>query len=137
MISFSDLEDAFLFVSSEAPFTHSAVINKNTGTTYYQSDLSDFNDFPEDVESEEYLDIPHKQDLDLGTNLVFDFVSKFIPDKYDDVNRIFNNKGAYRRFKALLESLGKLEKWYDFENERTKLALLEWCKENNLIISDE
>ena len=97
MISFSDLEDAFLFVSSEAPFTHSAVININTGTTYYQSDLSDFNDFPEDVESEEYLDIPHKQDLDLGTNLVFDFVSKFIPDKYDDVNRIFNNKGAYRR----------------------------------------
>ena len=137
MISFSDLEDAFLFVSSESPLTHSAVINKNTGKTYYQSDLSDFNDFPEDVESEEYLDIPHKQDLDLGTNLVFDFVSKFIPDKYDDVNRIFNNKGAYRRFKALLESLGKLEKWYDFENERTKLALLEWCKENNLIISDE
>ena len=72
MISFSDLEDAFLFVSSESPLAHSAVINKNTGTTYYQSDLSDFNDFPEDVESEEYLDIPHKQDLDLGSNILFE-----------------------------------------------------------------
>ncbi len=137
MISFSDLEDAFLFVSSESPLTHSAVINKNTGKTYYQSDLSDFDDFPEDVESEDYIDIPHKNDLDLGRNLVFEFASKFIPDKYDDVNRIFNNKGAYRRFKALLESLGILEKWYKFENERTKLALLDWCKQNNLEITDE
>ena len=137
MISFSDLEDAFLFVSSESPLAHSAVINKNTGKTYYQSDLSGFDDFPEDVESEDYIGIPHKNDLDLGSNLVFEFASKFIPDKYDDVNRIFNKKGAYRRFKALLESLEMLEKWYDFENERTKLALLDWCKQNNLEIPDE
>ncbi|NIA28891.1 MAG: hypothetical protein GWP06_03125 [Actinobacteria bacterium] len=62
MINFSDLEDAFLFVSSDQPFMHSAVINKKTGETFYQSELSDIDEFPDDVSSEDYVEIPHKND---------------------------------------------------------------------------
>ena len=45
MIDFSDLEDAFLFVGSDQPFMNSAIVNKRTGETFYQSELSGIDDF--------------------------------------------------------------------------------------------
>ena len=45
---------------------------------------------------------------------------------------IFRRKGAYSRYKDFLESKGVLENWYEYENERQKVALKEWCKENNI-----
>jgi len=37
---------------------------------------------------------------------------------------IFNRKGAYARFKSLLEGAGKVEKWYTFEAKHTEQAVL-------------
>ena len=132
MISFSEIEDAFLYVSSDHPFTNSAVINKKKGKIFYRSEYSDIDEFPEDVENEYYIEIPHKNDLDLGQNLVFEFVSKYIPDRFDEVDSYFRKKGAYSKYKYLLERLNLLEKWYEFEDERTKTALQEWCRDNGL-----
>ena len=132
MIKFSDIELAFLFVSSDQPEMNSAAINKKTGEIYYQSDFTDTDEFPEDVDSEDYIYMPHKNDLDLGRDLVFDFAAKHLPQKTSEVNRIFSERGAYRRFKELLDSIGSLETWYNFEDEQTKKALREWCKENGL-----
>lgn len=134
MIRFRDIEDAFLFVSSDQPFMNIAVINRKTGKTYYKSELLDNDDFPADVESEDYIVIPHKNDLDLGRALVFEFVSQHLPQKMDRVNEMFHRRGAYRAFKAMLESLRMLEKWYAFEDEHTKSALRKWCEENELQI---
>ena len=132
MISFSDIEDAFLYVSSDMPFMNSALLNKKTGKIYYRSEMAGEDDFPENIKSEEYIEIPHKNDLDLGVRLVFDFVSKYIPKEYEEVEYIFRKRGAYRRYKDLLDSLNMLDKWYEYEDERTKSSLLEWCKENDI-----
>lgn len=43
------------------------------------------------------------------------FSADELPSRYRDVAAMFHRKGAYRRFKAVLESLGLLEKWYKFE----------------------
>ena len=136
MIIFSEIEDAFLFVSSDQQFMHFAVINRNTGEIYYKSDLAGIDEFPEDVESEDYIDIPHKNDLNLGRNLVFDFVSRLFPQKTEEIERIFRRRGAYGNYKSLLDSIGLLEKWYEFENQQTKDALLQWCKENGLELKE-
>jgi len=72
MIDFSDLEDAFLFVGSDQPFMNSAIVNKRTGETFYQSELSGIDDFPENFEGDNFIEIPHKNDLDLGRDLVFE-----------------------------------------------------------------
>lgn len=136
MINFNDLENAFFFVSSEQPFMHSAVINRKTGETFYQSELTDTDEFPDDVDSEDYVAIPHKNDLDLGTELVFDFVSRYLPQKMAEVNRMFNARGAYSRFNSLLDSVGLREKWNEFENEQIRFALRQWCKENGLEINE-
>ncbi len=132
MINFSDIEDAFLYVSSDQPFMNTAVLNKKTGETFYHSELSGEDDFPEDVENEDYIGIPHKNDLNLGRNLVFDFVHKYIPEKSDEVDSFFHRKGAYSNYKYLLEKLNLLDKWHKFEDEKTKTILLEWCQKNGI-----
>jgi hypothetical protein len=92
--------------------------------------MGDSDELPEDIEeNENYISIPHKSDLDLGRNLVFDFVEANIPDEFERVRAIFSRKGAYARYKDLLEARGQLEAWYNFENEATENALRAWCKE--------
>lgn len=136
MIPYYNVEEAFLFVSSAKPFLNLAVINRKTGETFYKSGLSGIDDFPEDVDAGDYIGIPHKMDLELGQELVFAFVEQYLPQKIDEVDQIFRRRGAYSRYKSLLESLGMLEKWHQFENEQIKEALLEWCRQRGLDISE-
>jgi hypothetical protein len=56
------------------------------------------------VDCEAMVAIPHKNDLDLGQSLVFEFVASTLPDEYDRVRDIFRHRGAYGRFKDLLDS---------------------------------
>ena len=134
MIDFDELEEAFLFVSAGPPFINHAIVNKKTGKIFYRTDFAGVDDFPEDYESDDYVAIPHRNDLDLGQRLAFDFVANRLPDRSDEVYAMFHARGAYRRFKGLLESLGLLDEWYDFENERTRDALRQWCESEGLQI---
>jgi hypothetical protein len=70
--------------------------------------------------------------LSLGTNLVFDYVSVHLPDEFERVRGFFNNRGAYARYKDLLQEKGQLEDWYEFENKTIEVALREWCRENGI-----
>jgi hypothetical protein len=94
-------------------------------------------DLPEDIEdSDKYISIPHKNDLDLGKALVIEFTSQYLPEEIGRVYSIFNRKGAYSRFKELLEKKGFLDKWYKFEDGRQKAALKEWCRKNKIRYTD-
>lgn len=135
MIIFDDLENAFEFVSADLQYMNRAVINRKTGQIFYQSDDTD-EEFPDEIDSEDYIVVPHKNDLDLGRELVYDFVSKHLAQKYGQVKQMFSRPGAYSQFKDLLLSMGLLEKWYQFENEETKSALLQWCKDVSLEIEE-
>jgi hypothetical protein len=78
------------------------------------------------------LAIPHKNELNLGINVAFDFVQEYLPTEYDNVRSIFHRKGAYARFKSLLENADKIEEWYKFEAKPTEQALRDWCSEQNI-----
>lgn len=136
MINYSDLEMAFLFVSMSPPDENYAYLNKETGDTYYVSEFGDADDLPDDLdENEDYISIPHKNDLELGRNLVFDFVAANLPDVFEKVRSIFSSKGAYARYKDLLEYNGQLEAWYDFEKRATEQALRQWCNDNDIEVT--
>jgi hypothetical protein len=80
-MKFDDIELAFLFVSGAAQFTNSALLCKETGEIYYISEMGDSDELPEDIEdSDQYIEIPHKNDLDLGNRLVMDFVAEYCPE---------------------------------------------------------
>ena len=133
--TFSDIEDAFNFVGSGPMCEREAVLNTETGELYYQSDMSGIDEFLEDVDDDKYIYIRHKNELNLGRDLVFRFVAQTIPEKLDNVERIFRRRGAYSRYKDLLDRVGQLEQWYEFELEAQNKALKEWCKESEIDIT--
>lgn len=130
-VSFQDLQDAFQFVSAGGFGEHQAVTDRRSAKIHWHSDEVDLEEeWPDDVEDETYVAVPNKQDLRLGTALVFEFVRASLPDDYDEVSRIFSRRGAYARFKAFLERRGALERWYDFSDKAEEAALRAWCAEN-------
>ncbi len=132
-IKFQDIELAFEYVSSAQPFMNSAYISKTTGQIYYHSEMYDSDELPEDFyERHDYIEIPHKNDLDLGQSLVWQFVNEEIPGLTDKIRGFFSRRGAYSRYKSFLEEIGLLQRWYDFENERQTKVIREWCEENDI-----
>jgi len=132
-IKFQDIELAFEYVSSSQPLMNSAYISKTTGQIYYHSEMYDSDELPEDFyEKHDYIEIPHKNDLDLGQSLVWQFVNEEIPGLTDKIRGFFSRRGAYSRYKSFLEEIGLLQRWYDFENERQTSAIREWCEENDI-----
>ena len=65
-----------------------------------------------------------------------DFVTEYCPELLGKVNNIFSRKGAYSRYKELLESKGLLDKWHNYENQRTKDELRQWCTDNGIELTD-
>jgi len=110
-VKYEDLSVAFDFVSFAAPMEHQAYISIDTGTIYWISELNPLEEeIPEDLEtSDRYIAIPHKNDLDLGSDLALRFAAAELPDRYNMVAQFFRHRGAYARFKELLASEGSLE----------------------------
>jgi hypothetical protein len=138
-IQFSDIEDAFFFVSSASMYTNSAILCKESGKIFYQSDYleEEADEITEEIlENEDCIEIPHKNELDLGRDLVFEFVEEHLPGDFERARNIFRRKGAYRRYKDLLEERGLLKKWFDFENRIQTRALRAWCEDNKIKLND-
>ena len=135
-VKYEDLSAAFDFVSFAAPMEHHAYISIDTGTIYWISELNPLDEeVPEDLEtSDRYIPIPHKNDLDLGSDLALRFAEAELPDRYNSVAQLFRHRGAYARFKELLASEGSLDKWYAFEAESTERALRDWCTANAISV---
>lgn len=137
-VSFRDLQDAFEFVSVGTG-EHEAFLCKKSGKIYFHSDLADdLDELPDDVgDSDKFLQIPDKRAFDLGKPLVLDFAREFLADDFEDVRQFFGKKGAYARFKGLLERRGALDQWYAFEAKAEVNALRAWCDLNRIELADE
>ncbi len=134
-VDYDDLELAFYFVSSNGPSAGNAYISLDIGKIHWVSDLIDAEEeeVPADVEtSDRYVSVPHKNELDLGRFLVTRFVRQALPDCEKEVDAIFRRRGAYGRYKEFLDSRGKLEQWYRFEEDARAEALREWCLEKGI-----
>jgi hypothetical protein len=133
-VKFDDLLDAFEFVSAGQPIEHEAYLCVPTGVIHYHSEFGDNEEpLPDDIEdSEKYLAIPHKNDLDLGKRLALRFADELLSDVVDDVYDIFRRRGAFGRFKSLLERRGMLQQWYEYEEKSRKDALRRWCEDSGI-----
>jgi hypothetical protein len=136
--SLKDLQEAFEFVCAASGGEHQAFLCKQTGKLYCHSELCDDLDIlPDDIDdSEKFLPIPHKIDLDLGKPLALDFARQFLLGDFDDVRQFFSRKGAYARFKDLLARRGALDQWYEFEAKAEESALRVWCDLNSIELGD-
>jgi hypothetical protein len=137
-VKFDDLSLAFDFVGSAPPSENNACISLDTGQVHWTSALNPLDEeVPPDLEtSDRYLLLPHKTELDLGRDLALRFAVSELPHCYDRIVGLFRRKGAYARFKDLLDSEGALERWYKYEAEATEKALRAWCAENDIHLTE-
>lgn len=134
-VKLSDLILAVDFSTSGASFDSCAYVNRHSGDIFYTGDFVDDEELPDDLdENSDYVEIPSKQAMDLGDRLVFRFSAEYLPDHVDTVQVIFSRRGAYGRFKDLLEQVGKLEEWYRYEENAVSEAVLEWCRANEITV---
>ena len=112
-INLSELQGALEWVSNDL-MDNEAYVCRGTGDIFWTSSelnvLDEMDRIPDDVDNaEKYVPVPRSHDLDLENRLAFDFARQFVADQYDDVRSIFRHRGAYRRFKDLLERRDSLE----------------------------
>ncbi len=134
----SELLDAFEWVSAAGPFENTAYVSRQSGRIVWDTDTGDLEEaLPENMEDGTlYVCVPHKNDLGLGQALVFRFLEANAPDAYDQVRVFFSRRGAYARFKDILERRGLLEAWYAYEQKACESALREWAESEELEVME-
>jgi hypothetical protein len=78
--------------------------------------------------------VPGPRDLGLGQRLVFGFVAETLPQCEQEVQGFFRRRGAYAKFKDLLDHHAELEAWYAYESSARDTALLEWAAQVGLVV---
>lgn len=132
MIKLDDLELGLEFNSSGPYSDNEVYIDSETGQVIYVSDIID-EEPPSDIyENDKYIMLPTKQELGLGKPLPLEFAREQGHDFFNEVYSIFASRGAYSRFKGLLEHKGLLEQWYNYEQEHINKALMAWCSDNDI-----
>lgn len=136
-VKLTELVAAFDWVSAAGPFENAAYVNRETGAIHWSSSMNELDEeLPDDIEDgTRYLAVPHKNELGLGRDLALRFVEENVPNSYELASSYFRKRGAYGRFKDLLERQGCIESWYQYEAEAVEQALREWCRENGLQVS--
>jgi Uncharacterised protein family (UPF0158) len=136
-VDFKEVLKAFEFASSAPNGEARAYLHKITGKVYWQSDLlPDLEPLPEDIDSDDYLVLPDKRDLELGRQLVFDFMDEYLPDESEEIRSVFRRKGAYATFKYILDKNNLRETWHEFEAKAQAEALLTWCRDQGIILDN-
>jgi hypothetical protein len=135
-ITLDTLESALDWSSSGAPFENQAFLSRSIGELFFQSAYGDSEvDLPDDLEDgAAYIAVPHKNDLDLGRELVLEFARTQAPAHLQTIESYFRQRGAYAKFKSLLERTHLLEQWYAFEAAETSTALEAWAADNGFVV---
>jgi hypothetical protein len=127
----SDIELAFEFAS--AGDECAAYVCRQTGEIYYvggdQYSGEPDDEVPDDIDDgSKYAAVPGKRELDLGKPMVLAFAREVLPEDFNEIRDIFSKRGAYQKFKGLLDRRGAIDRWHAFENETTRAALRAWCE---------
>jgi hypothetical protein len=134
-VDLDELLDAFEWVSAgeTAAVSAEAYIRRTDGQIVWCGEGID-EEPPDDIEDGTlYIAVPHKNELDLGRSLALRFVEEHLPRSLEEVEIYFRKRGAYSRFKSLLERVGQLDAWHRYEQGAKEESLRQWCVENGFV----
>lgn len=136
-VKLADLEEALLFTGAGG-FDTAAWVCRETGEVFWHSDDTDeFGPLPADIDdAERYVAVPDKHDLGLGKPLALAFARTHLPACEEQVREMFSHRGAYARFKNLLERHNSLDAWHQWKEAQTRQALRTWCATNGLALAE-
>lgn len=139
VVNLAELLEAYEWVSAGMDLEATAYVSRATGRIFLATASGEFGDaedeLPEGVDDDSlYVQVPSKHDLHLGKPLVFRFVRERAPEVQAKVEKAFARRGAYGRFKDLLQNVGQLEAWYQYEARAVEAALREWAEEQGMAL---
>ena len=80
----------------------------------------------------DYLPLPDKYDFN-EYRIIEKFIARVvIPKQLQMLSQSIQGKGAFRRFKAVLEKLGLVDEWYKYRGQKLREFVEFWCKENKI-----
>ena len=139
-VALDDLLFALDWVSDLSTVDNMAFVCRASGRVFMTSE-EDFGlelepDLPLDLDDEaKYAIVPTRQDLRLGKRLAVRFVQASLPARLEETYTMFAARGAYARFKDMLESEQALDAWYAFEAEAVERGLREWAQSEGLVVA--
>ena len=136
---FTNIDASFEKVSSSREGETTIVLNNDTGEILCRSKATGEDQIGELEYTRSpgtFVQVPHKNDLDLGANMVLEFAEHFMPEDYYKIRSIFKTRGAYRKFKVILDQKRMLQAWEDFESKTLENALRKWCKGKGIQLED-
>ena len=139
-VSLDELIQALDWVSDLSSSENMAFVCRESGRVYMTSE-EDFGvepepDLPSDIDDvEKYAIVPTRQDLRLGKRLAVRFVQTSFPARLEETHAMFAARGAYARFKDMLEGEQALDAWYAFEAEAVERGLREWADSEALAVA--
>ena len=128
------------WVSDLSSSENMAFVCRESGRVYMTSD-EDFGeklepDLPSDIDDiTKYAIVPSRQDLRLGKRLAVRFVQASLPERLEETYDMFAARGAYARFKNMLEVEQALDAWHAFEAEAIERELRDWAESEALAVA--
>ena len=133
MLDLNELEMAVELVSAASGIDAEAYIRRSDLKVIVWVDDGESDPLPPNVYDESlFIAVPTKNELELDRRLAFEFTEAYLSGEYEAVRAFFKKKGAYGRFRGLLEKTNKLELWYEYQAKAVHRALRSWCKMHNL-----
>ena len=130
-ISIDEIVDALEMVDE----TSQAFYNADTGEIEWLGDFMDGEEYDELVERIEfgnYISLPSKYDIN-EYSIMEDFIYSLPTGEVQSkLQRAIKGKGAFRRFKDVVNYLGIVKDWYSFRDGAYRSIAVQWCREHGL-----
>ena len=101
----------------------------------FLSNIGEYEDLSEDELDElfsESIILPTQYEIN-EYQIMVDFIDKIDNDEIrNQLERLIQGKGAFRRFKDYCIEIGIIQKWYDYKTKIYKEIAIKWCKCNGL-----
>jgi len=131
-VKLDDVMEAIILNGSDTQYLYHLETGKIV--TYNISDFMEDSELKADLEEDfdKYVALPTKYEIN-----DYHIIEKFIwslPDEefQNKLEWAIRGKGAFRKFKDIVYSLGLEQSWYDYQLKAYKEIATRWCKDNDL-----
>ena len=81
---------------------------------------------------EESIILPTQHEIN-EYQIMIDFINTIENQEIkNNLQRMIQGKGAFRRFKDYCVEMGIIQDWYDYKEQKYKEIAINWCKRNEL-----
>lgn len=88
-------------------------------------------DYEIDENPERYIRLPTKFEIH-EYHIIEKFIWTLKGEKVERLEHAIQGRGAFRRFKDMVNRMGISQQWYDFREEYYRKLAIGWCQEHEL-----